>query len=217
MESPPGFSRQIKGADPERTGDGAHEHRTIARKPGQPARVERLLRPDLVAFGQFLRGDSETAQGRPIVRPRAMQPADPETRHIRRDWNAGRSPPFRQGYPRPHKDAACPRQQRARGHPRLAGGKSVHPKIPKSGIQKAGGSRFRLFRQRDKARVGERHRLISRTFRQRRAAQGGAPKHRNQELKMRQADSSCPARAHIALTIACMSTPPNCVDLRNLT
>jgi hypothetical protein len=35
---------QIERADPERTGNGAHEHRAIARKPGQPARVERLLR-----------------------------------------------------------------------------------------------------------------------------------------------------------------------------
>ena len=46
--------RQIERADPERTGDGAHEHRAIARKPGQPARVERLLRARLVAFVQFL-------------------------------------------------------------------------------------------------------------------------------------------------------------------
>jgi len=35
---------QIERANPERTGDGAHEHRAIARKPGQPPRVERLLR-----------------------------------------------------------------------------------------------------------------------------------------------------------------------------
>ena len=61
--------RQIKGTDPERTGDGAHEHRTIARKPGQPARVECLLRPDLVAFGQFLRGNKMTGAGPPNRSP----------------------------------------------------------------------------------------------------------------------------------------------------
>jgi hypothetical protein len=79
--------RQIERADPERTGDGAHEHRAIARKPGQPARVERLLRARLVAFAQFLRGDGETAQDRRINSLRAMQPADPEPRDIRRDRN----------------------------------------------------------------------------------------------------------------------------------
>ncbi len=40
------------GPIPERTGDGAHEHRAIARKLGQPARVERPLRARLVAAGQ---------------------------------------------------------------------------------------------------------------------------------------------------------------------
>ena len=71
-----------------------------------------------------------------------MQPADPETRDIRRDRNAGRAAPFRQRDSRPHPDAACLREQRARGRPRLAGGKSVHAKIPMRGIHKAGGSRF---------------------------------------------------------------------------
>ncbi len=59
---------QIERADPERTSDGAHEHRAIARKLGQPARVERPLRVRLVAAGQFLRSDSETPLARPIVR-----------------------------------------------------------------------------------------------------------------------------------------------------
>jgi hypothetical protein len=35
---------QIERADPKLICDGAHERRAIARKPGQPARVERLLR-----------------------------------------------------------------------------------------------------------------------------------------------------------------------------
>ena len=107
---------QIERADPERTGDDAHEHHAIARKPGQLARVECLLRTRLVTVVQFLRGDAETAQDRPIVRPRprAMQPTDPETRHIRRDRNAGRAPPLRQSDPatsrrRPPAQAACAR------------------------------------------------------------------------------------------------------------
>ncbi len=165
---------QIERANPQRTGDGAHEHHAIGRKPDRPARIERRLRARLVAFAQFLRGDSETAQDRPIIRLRAMQPADPEPRNIRRNRNAGRAPPLRQGDPRPHKNAACPRQQRARGHPRLAKDKSVHARIPKRGIWKAGDSRFRIFRQRDKAGVGQRHRPIRRSFHQRRPAQGGA-------------------------------------------
>jgi hypothetical protein len=41
--------------------------------------------------------------------------------------------------------------------------------------------------------------------------------HRKRELEGRQAHGSCPACAHIALTIACMSTHLRCVDLRNLT
>jgi hypothetical protein len=47
---------QIERADPERTGDSAHEHRAIARKPGQPARVERLLRARLEASRQHQSG-----------------------------------------------------------------------------------------------------------------------------------------------------------------
>jgi hypothetical protein len=35
---------QIERGDPQRIGDGPHEHVAIARKPDQPARVERLLR-----------------------------------------------------------------------------------------------------------------------------------------------------------------------------
>ena len=322
---------QIQRADPQRTGDGAHEHHAIGRKPDRPARIERRLRARLVAFAQFLRGDSETAQDRPIIRLRAMQPADPEPRNIRRNRNAGRAPPLRQGDPRPHKNAACPRQQRARGHPRLAKDKSVHARIPKRGIWKAGDSRFRIFRQRDKAGVGQRHRPIRRSFHQRRPAQAARASlmvkmpfdvepERTQPLSRRaapapspargstsktgigedagtqfvpgtraygahnrlhvnaptrwrfaqsyiigkdfcangsrprreppglfmwggvrsppplsrsapppargpttktslgeEAHSSCPAGAHIALTIACMSTPPHHVDLRNLT
>lgn len=50
---------RIERADPKRTGDRTHEHRAIARKPGQPARVEPLLRARLVAFAQFLRGGAE--------------------------------------------------------------------------------------------------------------------------------------------------------------
>ena len=41
--------------------------------------------------------------------------------------------------------------------------------------------------------------------------------HRKRESERTQAHSSCPARAHMALTIACMSTPPRGGDLRNLT
>jgi hypothetical protein len=127
----------------------------LARKPGQPARVERRLRAHLVAFAHLLRGDGKTAQDRRINGPRAIQPADPETRDIRRDRNAGRALTIRQSDPRPHKDAARPRKQRARGHPRLAGDKSVHAKIPKAGIQKAGGSRYQLFRQRQAQLLGD--------------------------------------------------------------
>ena len=58
---------QIERANPQRTGDGAHEHHAIGRKPDRPARIERRLRARLVAFAQFLRGDSETAQDRPII------------------------------------------------------------------------------------------------------------------------------------------------------
>ena len=86
---------QIERADPQRTGDGAHEHRAIAR-------------------------DSKTTQGRRIIRLSAMQPGDPETRAIWRDRNASRAPPFRQSNSRPHPDAARMQEQRARGHPRLA-------------------------------------------------------------------------------------------------
>ena len=35
---------QIERRNPQRTGDGPRQHRAIARKPGQPARVERRLR-----------------------------------------------------------------------------------------------------------------------------------------------------------------------------
>ena len=158
---------QIERADPKLIGDGAHEHRAIARKPVQPARIERRLSACLVAVGQFLRGDSETAQNRPIVRLRAMQPADPEPRDIRRDWNTRRlsvraipghiQTPARAPCARP--SAPCRRQERACKNP-----KKRESKNPA----------FRLFRQRDKARVGQRHRLIRRSFRQRRAAKRGA-------------------------------------------
>ena len=66
------------------------------------------------------------------------------------------------------------RANSARGHPRLAEDKTVHAKIQTRGIWKAGGSRFQLFRQRDKARVGQGHRPIRRSLYQRRAAKRGA-------------------------------------------
>jgi hypothetical protein len=44
---------QIERADPQRTSDGARQHRAIAREPGQPARIKRLLRACLVAFVSF--------------------------------------------------------------------------------------------------------------------------------------------------------------------
>jgi hypothetical protein len=44
-----------------------------------------------------------------------------------------------------------------------------------------------------------------------------AARNRNQKLKRKQARSSCPACAHIALTIACMSTYTHHSDLRVLT
>ena len=61
---------------------------------------------------------------------------------------------------------------------------------------------------------GERSRFLAarRPCRRRRVAQ-----HRKRELERRRAHGSRPACAHIALTIACMSTPPRHVDLRNLT
>jgi hypothetical protein len=76
---------QIERADPKRTCDGAHEHRAIGRKPGQPARVERLSRARLVAFVQFPRGGIKTGQRIRIICLRAMRPGDPKTRGIRRD------------------------------------------------------------------------------------------------------------------------------------
>jgi hypothetical protein len=42
---------QIERADPKLIRDGTHEHRAIARKPGQPARVERRLHARLVKSG----------------------------------------------------------------------------------------------------------------------------------------------------------------------
>jgi hypothetical protein len=57
-------------------------------------------------------------------------------------------------------DATRQQRARGRGHPRLAGDKSVHATIPKRGIQKAGRSTSRLFRHRDKTRVGQGHRPI---------------------------------------------------------
>jgi hypothetical protein len=44
-----------------------------------------------------------------------------------------------------------------------------------------------------------------------------AARNRNQKLRRKQARSSCPACAHIALTIACMSTYTHHSDLRVLT
>ncbi|MGH6857481.1 MAG: hypothetical protein ACRECP_07565 [Methylocella sp.] len=42
---------QIERGHPKRTGDGTHETHAIARKPGQPARIERLLRARLEEAG----------------------------------------------------------------------------------------------------------------------------------------------------------------------
>jgi hypothetical protein len=88
----------------------------------------KAVRARLVAFVLFLRGNAETAQDRRIVSLRFMQPADPETRHIRRDRNIRGASPFRQRDAGPHPNVArtFQKQTRGRGHPRLAGDRSVH-------------------------------------------------------------------------------------------